>query len=191
MRRLYPTDLAQCKMANAFVGAWMFYVMFDPETALRKMLPRVEVEEDEKEMSVRDVLRLVAVTRRTPGWKFIKPIPKDLWLKFYQSPNLCYRILALEKYDSTTQTPEELLSLHRLCLMKGFNYLQVRALEGIYQNQDYRPETKQLIEEYLASKPKKNDGTNPPFGRLMRNPIDGCAAVLGDMDTDPQKRSRR
>ncbi|QIF01876.1 hypothetical protein [Roseimicrobium sp. ORNL1] len=173
--RMFPRDPEQRKMGERLIMLECLFNLFAPEEALRKMVPRL----NSTKPTLKDAMHLHAACHyRQPGTPFRKQIPKELWLQFYNSPNPCYKILALEKYDSTTQSPEELLKLYRECLFQTFGYLQVRAFEGILRSKDFRPEVQALLQEFLKSSPVEDDGTLPTYPFAIRNPIEGAERVL-------------
>jgi len=89
----------------------------------------------------------------------------ELWQKLYKSINPCCRLIALERFDSVPQTPENLLLLYRECLFNSATFLEIRVLEAIYRNHDYRPEVCTILEEYLKSGPLPDDQTRSIYMR--------------------------
>ena len=167
LKRLFPGDPDQHKIGERAAMLESLLIRFAPEEAFKRMVPRL----GSTKPTLKDAMHLLAACDRQSGTLLSKQIPKELWLQFYNSPNPCYKILALEKYDSTTQSPEELLKLYRECLFHTFGYLQVRALEGIHRSKDNRPEVVALLREYLKSSPTENDGTLPTYPEGFGNPI--------------------
>jgi hypothetical protein len=173
--RLFRGNSDQRKAGERAIMLEGVFIHLAPEKALKSMVPRL----GSAKPTLKDAMNLhAACYYRQPGTPLSKQVPKELWLQFYNSPNPCYKILALEKYDSTTQSPEELLKLYRECLFHTFGYLQVRALEGIYRSKDFRPEVRALIEEFQKSSPVENDGTLPTYPGIIHNPIKGAEYVL-------------
>ena len=76
------------------------------------------------------------------------------------------------------QSPAELLALYRECLFGACSYLEVRALEAITRNKDFREEVAKLLEEYIASNPPANDGTMPGLRNNFPNLIEGATRVI-------------
>lgn len=176
---LFPgNDQQQKKIGEWTMMLGRLLIHFAPEEAFKRMVPRLS----DPAPTVLDAVRLISATDRQPGAQLTKPIPKELWLQFYNSPNPCYKILALEKYDSTTQSPEELLKLYRECLFHTFGYLQLRSLDGIFRNKDFRPDVQALIVEFLKTSPVRDDGTLPTFPPGFRNPIDAAEGILSTIE---------
>lgn len=181
--RIFPVDhLKRDRMSRAIL-AWSAAFTFDPEKALRSIMPRNV--RDSSTTSTIDIVHLVALILRQPGVPLRTKISKPLWSRFHQASNPCSRIMALEKFDSTDQSPAELLSLYRECLFQTFGYLQVRALEGIYRSRDFRPEVAALLQEFLGSNPVKDDGTLPGYPDNFGNPVDGAKWLLAEMTKAP------
>jgi hypothetical protein len=178
LHRLFPEHERQRKIAERAILAWRLLIHESHGEAMAWIAQRTS----STVPSVGDVVKLVASMERQPGAILTQKISKELWTKLHGSSNPCYKILALEKYDSTDQSPEELLKLYRECLFQTFGYLQVRALEGIYRSKDYRPEVRNLLREFLASSPAEDDGTLPPFPANFSNPVEGAKRLLAHME---------
>jgi hypothetical protein len=174
LARLFPDDLKRQTLAKCAIASWQLFLLYAPETALAVMKDQGRA----AGATNQDIVRLVGAMSREPGQNLPERISKTLWSDFYNHTNPCYKILALDKYDSTEQSPAELLSLYRECLMDSFGYLQVRALEGIYRSKDFRPEVAALLKEYLNSNPAVDDGTLPAFPASIGNPVDGAKMIL-------------
>lgn len=159
------------------IFCWGLFLDAAPQEAFTAMLSRA----DAGKATLADAARILAATERKPGQQLKQQVPKAVWKRMHESNNPCSKILALEKYDSTEQSPAELLSLYRECLMDSFGYLQVRALEGIYRSKDFRPEVAALLKEYLNSNPAADDGTLPAFPAIIGNPVDGAKMILAEM----------
>jgi hypothetical protein len=125
-----------------------------------------------------DVLRLQGLISSPPGGKLLPPPTLQQWAELHQSANPVYRFIALEKFDSVEQSPEDLLALYRECLFGACSYLEVRALEAITRNKDFREEVAKLLEEYIASNPPANDGTLPGLRNNFPNLIEGAKRVI-------------
>lgn len=177
LERLFPGDLKRQTLAKCAIASWQIFLLYAPENALAVMKDQGRA----AGATNQDIVRLVGAMSREPGQSLPERISKTLWSDFYNHSNPCYKILALEKYDSTDQSPSELLSLYRECLMNSFGYLQVRALEGIIRSKDFRPEVAALLKEYLNSNPTPDDGTLPAFPSLIRNPVDGAKMILAEI----------
>jgi hypothetical protein len=177
LERLFPGDSKRQTLAKCAIASWQLFLLYAPENALAVMKDQGRA----AGATNQDIVRLVGAMSREPGQSLPERISKTLWSDFYNHSNPCYKILALEKYDSTEQSPAELLSLYRECLMDSFGYLQVRALEGIYRSKDFRPEVAALLKEYLNSNPPPDDGTLPAFPALIRNPVDGAKLILAEI----------
>jgi hypothetical protein len=178
LTRLFPTNAYQKESAEKVILGLAILLKDSPDEAFRWMAPRTI----SSVPSVGDVVKVLALTERQPGAPLTQSISKERWTQFYNSSNPCYKIVALEKYDSTAQSPEELLKLYRECLFETFGYLQVRALEGIYRSKDYRPEVRDLLKEFLASSPVEDDGTLPAFPANFSNPVEGARWLLAEME---------
>jgi hypothetical protein len=85
---------------------------------------------------------------------------KKFWQMMREGRNPCYRLIALWKFDSVDQSPEEMLDLYRECLFKSCTFLEIRAMHRIYTENDRRPEVIALLKKYLDTKPLTNDGTD-------------------------------
>jgi hypothetical protein len=157
--------------------SWGLFINAAPAEAFAAMLSRV----DSNVATMADAARILAITERQPGQQLKQQVPKETWKLLHESSNPCCKILALEKYDSTEQSPAELLGLYRECLMESFGYLQVRALEGVLRNKDFRPEVAALLKEYLNSNPATDDGTLPAFPAIIGNPVDGAKMILAEI----------
>jgi hypothetical protein len=177
VRRIAGSNVnIQMNIQKALI-CWGLFLDAAPQEAFTAMLSRA----DAGKATLADAARILAATERTPGQQLKQQVPKAMWKLLHESSNPCCKILALEKYDSTEQSPAELLSLYRECLMDSFGYLQVRALEGIYRSKDFRPEVAALLKEYLNSNPPPDDGTLPAFPALIRNPVDGAKLILAEI----------
>jgi hypothetical protein len=157
--------------------SWGLFINSAPKEAFAAMLSSA----NSNVATMADVVRILAITERQPGQLLTQQVPKETWKLMHESSNPCCKILALEKYDSTEQSPDELLSLYRECLINSFGYLQVRALEGILRSKDFRPEVAALLKEYLNTNPTADDGTLPAFPATIGNPLDGAKMILAEM----------
>ena len=68
--------------------------------------------------------------------------------------------------------------MYRECLFGACSYLEVRALEAITRNKDFREDVAKLLEEYIASNPPANDGTLPSLRNNFPNLIEGATRVI-------------
>ncbi len=125
-----------------------------------------------------DVVELQAMIGYWPGQRLNTLVAKKEWEKLHSSANPIHRFIALEKFDSTEQSPSELLALYRECLFGACSYLEVRALEAITRNQDFREEVATLLEEYIASNPPTDDGTLPKLRSNFPDLIEGARSVI-------------
>lgn len=125
-----------------------------------------------------DIVEMQSALGYWPGGKLTAPLPKSDWQALHQSANPLNRFIALEKFDSVEQSPAELLALYRECLFGACSYLEVRALEAITRNEDFREEVAKLLEEYIASNPPANDGTLPGLRNNFPNLIEGAKRVI-------------
>jgi hypothetical protein len=174
--RMFPLAGFRQQEGEQAVSAWSLMLHYAPAEAMTLMKPSLL----SSKPTLVDVVRLLASMHRQPGKQLSERIPKQLWRQFYESSNPCYKIFALEKYDSTDQSTEELLALYRECLLGSFSYLEVRALEGIYRSKDYRSSVEKLLHEYINSNPKP-DGTLPSYPSLIRDPVEGAKLILSEI----------
>ena len=177
LNRLFAEGDIRREVTRRAILSWAAFFLKGPEAAFRAL----ERGNYYEEPTLLSIVHLVGIMRRQPGSILTEKLPKELWKKFHQGRNPCNRILALEVYDSTDQTPAELLSLYRECL-GGFCYLQVRALEGIYRSRDFRPEVAALLREYLQSNPQPDDGTLPGYPNVISNPVEGAKMILREIE---------
>jgi hypothetical protein len=133
-----------------------------------------------------DVVRLYAALGYWPGSKLQGAVSKDAWTQLHRSSNAVNRLIALEKFDSVEQSPAELLALYRECLFGACSYLEVRALEAITRNKDFREEVAKLLEEYVASNPPPNDGTLPGLRNNFPNLVEGAKRVIAAIHNTDQ-----
>ena len=116
-----------------------------------------------------DLLRLQAFISAPPGAKLAGSPSRADWEALHKSTNPCYRLIALETFDSVEQGPSELLALYRECLFGACSFLEVRALAAIKNNNDCREEVAKMLDEYAATNPA-NDGTLPGLRNPFREP---------------------
>jgi hypothetical protein len=137
-----------------------------------------------------DVLTISALIGPFPGGRHLKASPsKADWETLSRSANPCYRFLALEYFDQFPQTPAELLVLYRKCLFEGCSYREGRALTAIIQLKDHREPVAQLLEEYVASNPLMNDGTNSLIRDRFPNRIEASLRIIQLIREDRGKDS--
>ncbi|MEQ1933520.1 MAG: hypothetical protein ABL962_06540, partial [Fimbriimonadaceae bacterium] len=149
------SDIKQQVELESYISAWGILVGQAPDKAFEIMAgdaARTGVE-------TIDILRFRASRGAWPGSRLPEPPAKNLWAALHGSGNPCYRLIALEYFDSVNQTPDELLSLYEECLLKGCSYLEVRALEAISANEDRRQAVVRLLRQYASTRNIVNDGT--------------------------------
>ncbi len=138
-----------------------------------------------------DLIRLQAHITSPPAGALIPGIAKSDWDFLHNSPNPCYRILALQIYDSVEQTPSDLLALYRECLFGGCSYFEVRALAAIQFHEDYREDVAKLLETYAATNPI-DDGTlsglRSPFADLESGARNLAATIRAALANQPTGR---
>jgi hypothetical protein len=165
------------KSALAIIRYGMFWQMVfenDPASAVSLLNAKASG----GQATTSDVVELQSALAYWPGGKLTAPLLKSDWQALHQSANPLNRFIALEKFDSVEQSPTELLALYRECLFGACSYLEVRALEAITRNKDFREEVAKLLEEYIASNPPANDGTLPGLRNNFPNLIDGAKRVI-------------
>jgi hypothetical protein len=171
---LLATDSESFKSMSRYAWLWQRFIDTKPQVAFELMATRAH----NVEITTIDILRLQGALSYWPGGKLQAPLSKDAWQKLYRATNPVYRLIALEKFDSVEQSPAELLALYRECLFGACSYLEVRALEAITRNKDFREEVAKLLEEYIASNPLANDGTMPGLRNNFPNLIEGAKRVI-------------
>ena len=171
---LLATDSEAFKTMSRYAWLWQPFIDTKPQAAFELMAIRA----NSVEVTTIDILRLQGALSYWPGGKLQAPLSKDAWQKLHRAANPVYRLIALEKFDSVEQSPAELLALYRECLFGACSYLEVRALEAITRNKDFREEVAKLLEEYIASNPPANDGTMPGLRNNFPNLIEGATRVI-------------
>lgn len=151
--------------ASMLMSGIMIYKTLPPSLSLARMKERAAIANS----TLLDLLRLQAFVSAPPGAKLTSPPSKADWEALHKSSNPCYRLIALEVFDSVEQSPGELLSLYRECLFGACSFLEARALAAIQSNKDNRAEVAQLLEQYASTKPV-NDGTLPGLRNPFRDP---------------------
>lgn len=171
---LLATDGESFKSMSHYAWLWQSFIDTKPQAAFELMATRA----NSVEITTIDILRLQGALSYWPGGKLQAPLSKDAWQKLHSAANPVYRLIALEKFDSVEQSPAELLALYRECLFGACSYLEVRALEAITRNKDFREEVARLLEEYIASNPLTNDGTLPSLRNNFPNLVEGANRVI-------------
>lgn len=171
---LLATDSESFKSMSRYAWLWQPFIDTKPQAAFELMATRA----NSVEITTIDILRLQGALSYWPGGKLQAPLSKDAWQKLHRAANPVYRLIALEKFDSVEQSPAELLALYRECLFGACSYLEVRALEAITRNKDFREEVAKLLEEYVAYNPPANDGTLPGLRNNFPNLVEGASRVI-------------
>ena len=149
------------KRRYCYSRAWWYFSHYYAEAALAMMAKDAARET----VSTTDILRWAGSRNYWPGDKLgqLSGVPlseKKTWQILHSSKNPCYRLIALEYFDSVNQTPEEVLQLYRECLFHTCSYMEERAMNKMFFDPVCRPEEiLALLREYLDSKPLENDGT--------------------------------
>lgn len=171
--------------ASAIVRYGVFWQIFfenDPSSAISWLITKP----GGSEPSTPDIVEFQSTLGYWPGDKLNSPMAKEEWLALYKNQSPLNRFIALEKFDSVPQTPGELLVLYRDCLFGACSYLEVRALEAITRNQDFRPEVLALLEQYVASNPPKDDGTLPKLRNNFPDLLEGAKRAITMIKAQPQ-----
>lgn len=153
---------------------WSFVFETDPELAFSWL----QKKSTDSEVSTTDIIELQGTLDYWQGGKLKAPLSKQTWQELHKSTNPLNRFIALEKFDSVEQSPAELLALYRECLFGACSYLEVRALEGITRNKDFREDVARLLEEYIASNPPADDGSLPKLRNNFPDLVEGAKRVI-------------